>query len=183
MSEQGVHEAVFQWPTKREVNIGMLFCAMIFALSLYTFLHPIAIYLLCGLSVIGVIYFLVALKFRESHYARVLEGHIETGSSFLQHNNSRIEITNIDTVRFTHAMIDNRNYGSVIISSVGGAKLKIQSLQDPEAFVAAINDKKRELESAGTGVARELAALNRLLEQGVISERDFLAGKRKILGK
>ena len=182
MSEQRVHEASFQWPTKREVNIGLIFCVALFVLSLYTFIHPVAIYLLSGLCVVGILYFLLALKIRESHFAHVYEDHIESGSNFFRNKNSRIDITNIDTVRFSQSTIDKKHYGSVIINSTGGVKLKIQSVRDPEAFVEAIkNIKKKQVPGTGS-VAGELADLSRLLELGVITKKDFEAGKRKILG-
>jgi membrane protein YdbS with pleckstrin-like domain len=182
MSDQRVHEAAFQWPTKREVNVGLIFCVALFALSLYTFVHPFAIYLLSGLCVLAIIYFLVALKIRESHFAHVYEDHIEFGTHFLRNKNSRIDITNIDTVRFSQSTIDKKSYGSVIIGSTGGAKLKIQSVRDPESFVEAIRNIKKERQSGKGSVAIELADLSRLLELGVITKKDFEAGKRKILG-
>ena len=111
--------------------------------------------------------------------------------TFLVKSSRRIEASKIESVNFTESLLGRHRYGGLTIRGSGIGALFVSPIQAPEEVAEAIRgiaDKsaskattKSTSGSAG-GDTQSLAELIRMKEQGHLTDTEFTAAKRKLLG-
>ena len=123
--------------------------------------------------------------------ARVFDDRFEIESRFLVKSGSRIEASKIESVDFSESLLGRSRYGSLVVRGAGIRALQVIPIQDPEEIaevVRRIADKSvsktgtRSTSDSGGGDTQSLAELIRMKEQGHLTDAEFTAAKKKLLG-
>ena len=122
--------------------------------------------------------------------ARVFDDRFEIESTFLAKSASRIEASKIESVDFSESLLGRSRYGSLVVRGAGTRALQMIPIRDPEEIaevIRGIADKSSSKQSkstsdAGSGNTQSLAELIRMKEQGHLTDTEFTAAKKKLLG-
>ena len=120
---------------------------------------------------------------------RVFEDRVEVVNRFLVNSSRRIEGSKIESIDYSQSLLGRSAYGVATIRGSGMATLSLSPIQDPEAVaeaIRAISSKSAPKPGApGPAVsdtAGSLAELISMKEQGHLTDEEFVAAKKKLLG-
>lgn len=138
----------------------------------------------------------------------VFEDRVEYTSRVVRKGSKRIEASQIESVEGAQALLGGDRYGSVLVTGSGGSSLHLDVVENVDELVEAI----RTISSASTSktspkgpqvsaksasthivpeaneqtssssIAREIAQLAELNKVGALSDDEFIAAKKKLLG-
>jgi hypothetical protein len=122
--------------------------------------------------------------------ARVFDDRFEIESRFLVKSGSRIEASKIESVDFSESLLGRSRYGSLVVRGAGIRALQMTPIRDPEEIaevIRGIADKSsskqgKSASDSGGGDTQSLAELIRMKEQGHLTDTEFTAAKKKLLG-
>jgi uncharacterized membrane protein YdbT with pleckstrin-like domain len=122
---------------------------------------------------------------------QVFDDRVEVLSRFLVKKSRRIEASKIESVDFSESLLGRSKYGVLIVRGAGAAAITLSPIQLPEEVAEAIRgiadksvSKKGTNSTSGSGLGetQSLAELIRMKEQGHLTDAEFSAAKKKLLG-
>lgn len=120
---------------------------------------------------------------------RVFEDRVEIVNRFLVNNSRRIEGSKIESIDFSQSVLGRSAYGIVIIRGSGMAVVSVGPVRNPENVAEAVRGissrsapKAEESVHGGADAAGSLAELISMKELGHLTEEEFTAAKKKLLG-
>lgn len=120
---------------------------------------------------------------------RVFSDRVEVVNRFLVNNSRRIEGSKIESIDFSQSILGRSAYGIVIIRGSGMAAVSVSPVRNPENLAEAVRGissksapKSEEPAPRTSDAAGSLAELISMKEQGHLTEEEFTAAKKKILG-
>jgi len=122
--------------------------------------------------------------------ARVFDDRFEIETTFLVKTGSRIEASKIESVDFSESLLGRSRYGSLVVRGAGTRALQMIPIRDPEEIaevIRGIADKSsskqaKSTSDGGSGDTQSLAELIKMKEQGHLTDTEFTAAKKKLLG-
>jgi len=122
---------------------------------------------------------------------QVFDDRVEVLSRFLVKKSRRIEASKIESVDFSESFLGRSKYGVLVVRGAGAAAITLSPIQLPEKVAEAIRgiaDKPTsktttQLKSdSGGGDIQSLSELIKMKEQGHLTDTEFSAAKKKLLG-
>ena len=129
----------------------------------------------------------VRLAAQKKTRAIVFADAFEFSTSLTSKSVRRIEASKIESVDFRESLIGRSSWGSVTVRGAGIRALKIQNVRTPEKLADAIRSiASSPISKTATKQSSDLASsiqeLNKLKNDGLITEEEFNKAKSKILG-
>lgn len=121
---------------------------------------------------------------------QVFEDRVEVVNRFLVKNSRRIEASKIESVDYSQSLLGRSRYGSLVVRGAGTQAITVIPVKDPEGAAEAIRgiaDKSiskaaPQPQTSGLADTQSLAELIQMRESGHLTEEEFSAAKKKILG-
>lgn len=120
---------------------------------------------------------------------RVFSDRVEVVNRFLVNNSRRIEGSKIESIDYSQSVLGRSAYGIVIIRGSGMAAVSLSPVRNPENVAEAVrgissksapkSEESAPQTSDATGSLSELVSMK---EKGHLTEEEFAAAKKKILG-
>lgn len=121
---------------------------------------------------------------------QVFDDRVEVLNRFLVKSSRRIEASKIESVDFSQSLLGRSRYGQLTVRGAGSQAIVVQPVKDPEAVAEAIRGISDKSSSKSTPVAaatassetQSLSELIQMKEQGHLTDGEFAAAKKKLLG-
>jgi hypothetical protein len=140
------------------------------------------------LFLIGVAFFLSWIKTFTT--VQIFEDRVEVLDKFLVKSSRRIEASKIESVDFTQSLLGRQRYGFLTVRGSGVGAIVVAPIQLPEEIaevIRGIADKSiskngKSNSDYAAGDTQSLAELIKMKEQGHLTDAEFTAAKKKLLG-
>lgn len=121
---------------------------------------------------------------------QVYSDRVEVLNRFLVRRSRRIEASKIESVDFSQSLLGRSRYGTLTVRGSGLGAIVLLPIRKPEEaaeVIRGIADKSNAKSSApmatvSSSATQSLAELIRMKEQGHLTEDEFSAAKKKLLG-
>lgn len=140
-------------------------------------------------SVVFVLGVFIYSRYKSFTSVRVFEDRVEVVNRFLVNSSRRIEGSKIESIDYSQSLLGRSAYGVATIRGSGMATISLSPIQDPEAVAEAIRTissksapKPGAPGPAVSDTAGSLAELISMKEQGHLTDEEFVAAKKKLLG-
>lgn len=146
-------------------------------------LMPVA----CIISFLGFLpVWLLIIYSRKKSEIRVYSDRVERVSTFFRTSVQRIEASKIESVDFNEGIIGKKNYGSVSLRGSGMRALAFTPIERPEELAEAIrrvasSPTSKNKSNSNASLGEKLLELQKLKEQGVLTEEEFEKAKNSLL--
>ena len=169
------------------IVIGSLFLLSSFSLDEI----PAFVYVVIGLYVLvpnGIVLLVSWLKTFTT--IQVYQDRVEVVSRFIIKSSRRIEASKIESVDFAESLLGRSRYGMLTVRGTGGRPMVLMPIMQPEEAAEAIRgiaDKSsskevKPIENTGVSDTNSLSELIAMKQQGHLTEEEFSAAKKKLLG-
>jgi uncharacterized membrane protein YdbT with pleckstrin-like domain len=121
---------------------------------------------------------------------QVFDDRVEVLNRFLVKSSRRIEASKIESVDFSQSLLGRSRYGLLTVRGAGTQAIVVQPVKEPEAVAEAIRGISDKSSSKSAPVAtattssetQSLSELIQMKEQGHLTDDEFAAAKKKLLG-
>ena len=121
---------------------------------------------------------------------QVFDDRVEVSNRFLVKSSRRIEASKIESVDFSQSLLGRSRYGRLTVRGAGTQAIVVRDLKEPEAVAEAIRGISDKSSSKSAPVApattssetQSLSELIQMKEQGHLTDDEFAAAKKKLLG-
>jgi hypothetical protein len=181
-----IREAKLETVTRGQI---VMMSFLVFLFLVFTVLGvSFSLLLLPFLTWVGVI--LIISWIKKFTKVQIFEDRVEVLGTFLVKSSRRIEASKIESVDFTESLLGRHRYGSLTVRGSGVGAIVVTPLQLPEEIaevIRGIADKSSSKQGKTTsdsvgGDTQSLAELIRMKEQGHLTDAEFTAAKKKLLG-
>jgi len=129
----------------------------------------------------------LALAAQKKTRATVYADAFEFSTSLTSKSVRRIEASKIESVDFRESLIGRSSWGSVTVRGAGIRALKVKNVRTPEKLADAIRSIasspiSKTATKQSTDLASSIQELNKMKNDGLITEEEFNKAKSKILG-
>ena len=149
--------------------------------------NPFLLFFSFGGGISVVILFISWIK--TFSHIQVFSDRVEVVSRFLVTSRRRIEASKVESVDFSQSLLGRSLYGSLTIRGSGTGTLQLLPLRNPEKVAEAVRSIAAKAQTKSEPVSPKLdsatgslAELISMKAQGHLTEEEFSAAKKKLLG-
>lgn len=121
---------------------------------------------------------------------QVFDDRVEVLNRFLVKSSRRIEASKVESVDFSQSLLGRSRYGRLTVRGAGTQAIVVRPVKEPEAVAEAIRGISDKSSSKSAPVApvatssetQSLSELIQMKEQGHLTDDEFAAAKKKLLG-